>query len=221
MGRGRYISENDVYIDLLHEKPNRILDFGCGKGELIDELLKLNCKWIQGLEVSSEFRRENVLIVEDSIAYLESNPEKYDLIIARESLYYIPKSEQVRLWTALHNSLVQGGTLAIIVLNGALQTSQWVIQKDHGIQFIFNEVLLKHFAQIVGLQNQRIFAIRSTHHTLIGKIGFTMLSTVRSLITQFTFISERGIDRNNPTIFSKSLLFLGSRNINKEANLEF
>lgn len=64
---------------------------------------------ILGLDVDPLLARTDVIIESDSVGYLEKNPQAYDVIFARQSIYYIPKDGQSRLWNSFHTSLKPNG----------------------------------------------------------------------------------------------------------------
>lgn len=205
------IKESQVYKQIASDAKASILDWGCGGGKQIDELMKLGCRAVTGLEVDPVFERENVVISADSIGWLERHSEEFDLIVARESFYYIEKDSQRRLWSAFYSALTPGGKIFVIAFNGALETSRWIPQKDLAIKLTPNEILLQSLAIESGFGEIKIFGLQVEPHSFRGKLYYFFAMTIREYFYKFKYLSERGIDSQNPKHFTKSLLLVGSK----------
>lgn len=205
------IQEKRIADYFLADKSVRILDWGCGDGTEIDNFKRQGYLNILGLDVDPLYDRNDVIIECDSVGYLEKNPQTYDVIFARQSIYYIPKDGQSRLWNSFHAALKPNGKLIVIVFNGALTSAEWIIQKDFGIQFSLNEVSLRNLANLAGFRNLEILGIKVPDRTPIGSISSAFLNFYRTVNSQLRYISERGFDGQNPKIFTKSLVILANK----------
>lgn len=163
------------------------------------------------MEVDSIFARQDINIDSDTIAWLEDRPGKFDVIVTHEAMYYINKNEQDRLWLAFYKALAPGGKIVVITFNGALESSKWIFQKDLDIKLIPNEILLRNLAVSAGFEGIDIFAITPTVRTLMGKIVFSIFAIYRKLSYKMKFLSERGIDSENPTLFTKQILLRATK----------
>ena len=208
---GVNIYQKDIFRYLRVNKNAEILDWGCGDGTNIDNFKKEGYLATEGLDVEPSLSRVDVAIDSDSIGFLERNPQKWDVIFARQSIYYIPKDGQSRLWNAFHSALKPGGKLIIIVFNGALTSAEWIIQKDFGIQFSLNEISLFNLAETSEFKEIKVFGIRVTHRTPIGFVTSFLLDLYKNLNCHLRYLSERGIDSQNPKIFTKSITLLASK----------
>jgi hypothetical protein len=177
----------------------------------IDFLKEMDYSNVEGLEVVTSFLRADIHIEPDSIGFLENNPERWDVIFARESVYYVPKENQQRLWKAFFLGLKPGGKLVVIVFNGALTTSEWIIQKDHGIKFALNEISLLNLGEIGGFHDIEIEGVKPQHRSPVGATIFMILSLYRNLTSRLRYLSERGIDRQNPRYFTKSIVLIAKK----------
>jgi 2-polyprenyl-3-methyl-5-hydroxy-6-metoxy-1,4-benzoquinol methylase len=205
-------TQRQIFQSLSPDSSALILDWGCGRGDQIDTLNTLGYKNVSGLDVDELFSRDDIVIEKDSVGWLEKNAEKWDVILARESIYYITKSEQVRLWRAFNGALRPQGKLVVIAFNGALTSSDWIKQKDHGIEIVFNEISLKSLALTSNFVAIQVGALKSQHRTPIGFLFSGCMSLFRVISNQLRFLSERGLDSNNPRLFTKSI-FLEARKI--------
>jgi hypothetical protein len=205
------ILENDIFEYLQINRDAQILDWGCGEGEMLNKLKDngfLNCN---GVEINSDFTRADIVIVEDTIGFLEEKPNTFDVIFVRESAYYVSKENQSRLWAGFFCALKPEGAIVVIAFNGALKTSDWIIQKDFGIRFAFNELSLADLAQKAGFGRVEVLGIRPTNRTLIGKFLTFSLSMYRRVHTNLAYISERGFCHFNPRLFDKNIVLLARK----------
>jgi len=186
---------------------------GLRGGSLIDELRSLGCSSVSGLEVDLTFTREDIYIDSDTIAWLEKSPEKYNVIVTRESMYYVNKDEQGRLWLAFYRALAPGGKIVVITFNGALESSNWIMQKDLDIKLIPNEILLRNLAAYTGFESINLYAITPYSRTFIGKIVSSIFGIFKVASYKLKYISERGFDSQNPTLFTKQILLQASKPI--------
>ena len=193
------------------EPQSKILDWGCGTGNQIDFLIQQGCTNVSGFDVDPSLLRKDVDIDSDSIGWLEKSTMKWDVILCRESVYYIPKSEQPRLWQALYGALAAQGTLIVVAFNGAAGSSSWIIQKDHGIQLVLNEISLKNLALQANFHQIEIKGIKSNHRTVFGYFLGLLMWTHRNLTIRFRYILERGIDPQNPKHFTKNIVLIARK----------
>lgn len=204
-------SKTELLKEIASDQNAKILDWGCGGGGLIDYLKSLGCSSVNGLEVNLTFAREDIYIDSDTIAWLEKRPEKYDVIITCESVYYVVKSEQERLWFAFYGALAPGGKIIVMTFNGAIESSNWIFQKDLAIKLIPNEVLLRNLAISAGFESINLFSVVPANQTLVGKIVSYLFNAFRVVSYKLKYISERGLDSQNPTIFTKQILLKATK----------
>jgi 2-polyprenyl-3-methyl-5-hydroxy-6-metoxy-1,4-benzoquinol methylase len=102
---------------------SKLLDIGVGRGEMLTCFKKWGYKNYLGIDISPDvinFCKElglNVLLVEDTTKFLESNPETYDIITMLDVLEHIPREEVIPLLKAIKISLKRNGKVIIQVPN--------------------------------------------------------------------------------------------------------
>lgn len=201
---------SEILSTLSADQNARILDFGFGEGRELVCLHNLGYTNVTGFDVAqySPTMRisKNIVIERDSIGFLEKNSFTFDVIFSRESLYYIPVDEQERLWRALYNALKPGGKIVVISFNGAIPTSSWILQKDLAIKFAFNELTLQSFPAKAGFVEIQLEKVTPEHRRLIGKFLLSIVLGYGELSLRLRYFFERGIEKQNPRLFSKQIV---------------
>ena len=202
------IRQKDLLKRLNVKYDEKILDWGCGPGNEIGSFKQIGFVNCSGLEVDPQFARLDITIDEDTIGFLEKNPETFDVIFARESVYYIRKEDQPRLWLAFNSALKPNGKIIVITFNGILLTAYFILQKDLGIQMVFNEYTLLSLASKAGFVNLEILGIKPSSRTPIGWIVTNLSLIYRKITITFRFFTERGFERFRPSLFTKNIVLL-------------
>ena len=201
----------DLLKSLALNPEQSILDFGFGTGECLKSLKSYGCQSLSGFDVIQldhlELDFADISIAPDSISWLQNQPEKFDVILAKESLYYIEKSSQSLLWKSLFNSLKPSGRLIVLAFNGALSTSNIIQTKDLGIQLAFSENSLSTLAVNSGFVGIEVEELDISHSNTLAKTGWTLILFAGRAFNRFRYIAERGLDPQNPKILSKTIYF--------------
>ena len=191
------------------------MDFGCGDGREIDSLKRIGFKNIAGFDIARWSGNtkvdHNITYDPDSIGFLERNTSKFDVIFSRDSAYYIPVDQQERLWRAFYEALKPQRKIVVITFNGALSTSSWILQKDLAIKFAFNEKTLQSFPQSAGFTNIKVEKIKPEHRSIVGAAFFWIVLGYGELNSKLRYFTERGIDSQNPHLFSKQIVMTAQK----------
>lgn len=195
---------------------SKILDFGCGDGREMASMRRMGFKNLIGFDVArysdTAAKAENIIIDPNSIDFLQKNTSKFDVIFSRESAYNIPKEQQDRLWRAFHSALKPQGKIIVITFNGALSTSAWILQKDLAMEFAFNEKTLRSFPETAGFTNIHVEKVRPEHRSFFGTALFWFVLGCGELNSRLRYLTERGLDRQNPRLFSKQIVMTARKN---------
>lgn len=212
MSKSRNIIEANLYLAIAKSfTAQSLLDFGCGDGTHMEIFKKLGIQEVHGLDVDERFRGENIEIDADSIAYLQRHQGTFDVIFARESLYYLARDRQLDLFKALHGALKADGKLIAICFNGVLTTSRYIYQKDFGMKVIFNEVSMKELAETAGFRKLEIFGVKSRARTWLGQFALNLLDYVVRIRCSTIHFLERRRDPFFPQIFTRSIALIAEK----------
>ena len=101
-------------------KNSAILDIGCGRGKILGNLkskLKLIKKPI-GIDIERHKDRDKRIIFNksDAISYLKKNRKKFDLILLKQTIHFLPLKDIKKLLLLCMNCLNFDGRIAIFTL---------------------------------------------------------------------------------------------------------
>ena len=214
MSRSRSVSEETLYRSIVGSSASKnfsLLDFGCGDGTQMEVFRAFGAQEVYGLDVDEKFRSENVVIETDTIGYLAKNPGRFDVIFARESLYYIPRDRQSELFGALYGALKADGKLVAICFNGVLTTSRYIYQKDFGMQVIFNEISMSELSRSAGFRKIEILGVAPKARTAIGQVAINLLDGAVRIRCSFIHFLERRRDPFFPKVFTRSIVLVAEK----------
>ncbi|MBK6750918.1 MAG: class I SAM-dependent methyltransferase [Pyrinomonadaceae bacterium] len=205
------------YSDLLPgDRSARILDIGCGSGRFLEYLSGLGFTQLTGVDIdegSIAGVREKLGIraevINDVAGFLNEESEKYELIIAKDVIYYFSNETLIPYLKAIRTGLSPGGILIVEVFNGAPMTGSYIKNKDYPINFVFTEHSLRSALQDAGFQVDKLFGTRSIRKGLKRGI-FNLGQAIWQSCLKFIYLVERGADEQNPTILTKTLIAAAS-----------
>ena len=101
-------------------KNSVILDIGCGRGKILGNLtskLRLIKKPI-GIDIEQHKDRDKRIIFNksDAISYLKKNRKKFDLILLKQTIHFLPLKDIKKLLLLSMDCLNSGGRIAIFTL---------------------------------------------------------------------------------------------------------
>ena len=135
----------------------KFLDIGCGgSGRVIDEALKMGFE-VVGIDVSSEMIRlakskhPHVFFVNQDFIQWE-NPDKYDLIIAWDSIFHAPASLQEKITAKMCNLLNPNGVL--LFTGGAYPGA--AKGKMEGVPFEYGSIGYRGYLDIIEKLNCKL-----------------------------------------------------------------
>ena len=203
-----------------HLPPDRnicILDLGCGSGLLLAYLHGKGYRNLRGVDIDSnalalvpEHVRAHTEHISDLSQYLRDHQAKFDLIIAKDVLYYFPRHEAPQRMHEIAGALRPGGTIIAEVFNAALLTAGYTAAKDVGIQTMYTEQSLGALLQGAGLDVLKVYGAVNAKGSW-RRPFYRLAVFVWRLATKLIYLLERGIDPQNPKILTKSIIAVARR----------
>ncbi|MGB4400704.1 MAG: class I SAM-dependent methyltransferase [Daejeonella sp.] len=100
-------------------QPKRILDLGCGTGNLTDEMIKRFPEAeIDALDISEDILKEskqrfsnkpNIRYIQADFKSMHLPPGSYDLIMSSIAIHHIEDPDKIKLYSEVHQALKAGG----------------------------------------------------------------------------------------------------------------
>lgn len=194
-------------------KDARILDIGFGMGKFLYFLKTSGYENISGLEICREeyeyVRKsicEDVVLTEDTLAWLNESKDKWDCISMLDVIEHLPKPQVIPILSSIRERLNPGGHLIIRTDNMSGLTGLFQRYMDFTHESGFVEHSLREVLEMAGFIEITIFGEKyggpNFYHPkvilalLFRKVWFYVLSLIYAL--------ERG--GNNPRIFAKNLI---------------
>ena len=112
---------NFVLKEFKLNKNSKILDIGCGRGKIIENLsykLKLINKPV-GLDIENHKDRSKKIIFtkSDAIIFIRKTRITFDLILIKQTIHLLQTTQIIRLLSACKNKLNPGGKIMILSLD--------------------------------------------------------------------------------------------------------
>jgi 2-polyprenyl-3-methyl-5-hydroxy-6-metoxy-1,4-benzoquinol methylase len=163
-----------------------ILDLGCGSGALLDYLGRRGFSQACGVDVSAEqielARKRGVRAEQhDALAYLATNRERFDAILAVDVFEHFTRDELGRLVRQLVSALKPGGRLIVQTANGAGLHPGQVIYGDLTHQTIFTPESLGQLLRSVGFDALAYYETGPIPVRARGKLDVALWSAIKVL----------------------------------------
>lgn len=160
----------DVLRRLPDQRSARVLDVGCGSGDLIALLRRSGWTDVSGIDVSREQVR---LAVDRGVTgvrradvheYAATHPAEYEVILAIDVIEHFDRADVVQLFQGLRRMLTPDGLLILQVPNGASPFSGRVFWSDitHGMQYTHRS--LRQVCAASGFSSVTSYASRPAVH---------------------------------------------------------
>jgi cyclopropane fatty-acyl-phospholipid synthase-like methyltransferase len=170
-------------------KNSRILDIGCGRGKILDDLsnkLKLLNKPI-GLDIENHKDKSKKIIFKkiDALSYVSKTTITFDLILIKQTIHLLKKKQAIKLLSICKNKLNSNGKIIILSLDpnkNEIPTFQ-LMNKKLNISLKKDEKLFNLI-----LKNQNKFVIKKfTFDVKISKKKYLHMIKKRYISTLLNF----------------------------------
>lgn len=144
--------------ELPENKDARILDIGCGFGQMLIRLREQGFTNISGIDIGNESieyctgRGLDVEQIESIGAFAETNQGRYDLIIMSHVLEHIPAKEVIPTLASIKSMLVSGGSFIVMVPNAQSATGVYWMYEDFTHHLLFTAGSLLYALRSAGFE---------------------------------------------------------------------
>ena len=203
---------------LPRERNAAILDCGCGGGRVLRFLSAKGYAEVHGVDRDSgsvaaigPLAGVKVECAEVDIDYLRRQRGRFKLIICKQMIYYIERSEITAYMTELKDALCDDGVLIIEFFNGALLSSRLTELKDPFIRTAYTEHSMRRIFTAVNLTELYIGGQRNPSRSTLRSIVYGALRKGWMVLLKAVYILERGLDNELPRIYTKSIIAVASK----------
>jgi 2-polyprenyl-3-methyl-5-hydroxy-6-metoxy-1,4-benzoquinol methylase len=178
----------------------RILEIGCGCGEMLYGLEKKGYKNLVGLDYCREELDEAAhfvsaeLVCDDAQKFLDETKHEYDLVIAYNVLEHFSKESLLEMLRNIRKVLKPGGALIAMVPNAvspfAGTSRYWDI--THELAFTTNS--WRQLASLVGFDEVDFRECGPVPHGVVSSIRYALWQAIRLMI-KFYMLVEVASDR--------------------------
>lgn len=147
-----------LVAELPKSKEARILDIGCGFGQMLIRIRERGYTQLKGIDIGHEsvdFCQSIGLDVEqiESIeAYAQQNQGRFDLILMSHVLEHIPKEQTIDTVKAIRSLLAPGGSFIVMVPNAQSNTGVYWMYEDFTHHLLFTAGSLKYVLMSAGFE---------------------------------------------------------------------
>lgn len=141
----------------------RALDFGAGLGAGVSYLRASGFEEVEAFDTRAELAMplsglaDAVHVSTDSLAWLESQAGRYDLILAKDVVEHLPHEETLPTVRALLGTLAPGGRLVVSVPHAVSFTGVYLRYGDFTHRTAFTESSLRYVLEASGGRSVRFF----------------------------------------------------------------
>ena len=209
---------------LPRDRSAAILDLGCGDGRVLRFLSAKGYLDVHGvnrdpvaLASISPLAGVTLECTEVSLEYLRQQRGKFKLIVLKQMIYYVDRSEIMAFMLALKGALADDGVIVVEFFNAALLSSRLTELKDPFIRTAYTEHSMRRLFTAAGLHVLHIGGERRENKKFRSRV-YAALRSCWILLLKAIYILERGIDNELPEIYTKSIIAVAT---NRPAQASF
>lgn len=199
------------------DKTARILDIGCGVGQLLDALRRGGYANIAGIDVSSKAvsqctsRELPVERIDDLHSFCMKSECKHDFIIMSHVIEHLPKDQIIDILRMIRTKLLaDGGSFVVSTPNAQSNTGCYWAYEDFTHTVIFTTGSLSYVLLSAGFERIRFLDPQGTEGSmLLAKlIRSLFLRVYRWKVTFWNRVTRSAFHRPSPQIFTYELKVL-------------
>ena len=149
----------------------RILDFGCGFGQMLSALKQIGFSNIEGADINTaaiSHLRERQLTAHDlsiETDFYDTHAESYDFVIMSHVLEHFPKGEVINQLRMVRKVIKAGGALIVMVPNAQSNTGCYWAYEDFTHTLLFTSGSLYYVLKSSGFSSVEFIDIDCTAGT--------------------------------------------------------
>lgn len=207
----------DNYGTLLPSDRNaRVLDIGCGMGELLFFLKERGYARLEGVDVSAhlvEYCRQlvgcTVHCTGDLEGFLGARQGQFDMIYLGDVIEHFPKPALFPILDGIRQALRPGGFLLVRTNNAAGVAGMYLRYTSLTHELCFNERSLRKVLETAGFKTIKVFGERIGFRWRPRLIVWLLLRKIWYVFLKGVYTIEIGTDR--PQVLTRLLLARGCR----------
>lgn len=223
--RHRQISETTyeqyrlpVYLrSCLPDKNTRILDIGCGFGQMLSALQREGFTHLSGIDILPEAvthcreKNLNVQLITDLAEFASAQSPGYDVIVMSHVLEHLPKEAIISTLRLIRMNLLQpGGGLLVMVPNAQSNTGCYWAYEDFTHTTIFTAGSIYYVLKSAGFREVEFVDPLGTAgcRPLAGAVKRVLISLYRAKTSFWNKVTGSSFHRPSPQIFTYELKVL-------------
>jgi SAM-dependent methyltransferase len=186
------------YLPLLKKFPasSAILELGCGRGYMLEYLMKHGYNNLKGVDISEEqiklaSAKGFDVTVSDALGYLRNSEDKFKIIIALDFVEHFYKEELIPLFKKIYDNLDQGGIFIFHTPNGQSIISPKLIYGDLTHLTIFTPNSALQLLKLIGFDSITFFETGPAPKNFIGIVRLILWKMLK-LVFNFLRLVESG-----------------------------
>lgn len=194
-----------------------ILDLGCGDGRVLRFLSAKGFRQVWGVDRDADSLASigtlpgvTLECNEVGLDYLHQQRGRFRLIILKQMIYYVERSEILAFMQALRDALTDDGAILVEYFNASLLSSRMTELKDPFIRTAYTEHAMRRLFAASGLHLWFTGGERRSAGRLRSRVYDALRATWVALL-QAVYILERGYDSELPRIYTKSIIAVAGR----------
>ena len=195
------------------DKHARIVDIGCGNGELVHWLRERGYANAIGVDANKELLEEGKvlgvdgLIAQDIFLFLKGKRDAFDCIIVRDVIEHFTKDELLLLLDLVYEALRPGGIIILQTPNAEGPFGSRYRYQDFTHELGFTRTSLYHVLRTAGFSEVLIYPLQPVVHGVKSFVRFVLWKCIEGSLRLYHLV-EIG---SGEGIFTQNIIAVGKK----------